>query len=57
MSAAQPLATPAEFAAPCSRQLFPALGLQPPEWCSDDAVPGTDRCEAHLFDDGNGDQQ
>lgn len=46
-----------ELTGPCSHQLFPALGLQPPEWCSDDALPGTDRCETHLIDDENGDQQ
>lgn len=45
-----------EIGAPCSHQLYPALGLQPPEWCSDDAVPGTDRCERHLYDDEESDR-
>lgn len=45
-----------EIAGPCSRQLYPALGLQPPEWCGEDAVPGTDRCPKHLFDDEEGDR-
>ena len=40
-----------DLTGPCTHQLYPALGLQPPEWCSEDAEPGTDRCPAHLFDD------
>lgn len=45
-----------EFVRPCSRQLYPAHGLQPAEWCCEDAEPGTDRCPAHLFDDEEGDR-